>query len=365
MENIPRDIVDSFIKNKENEEKIEKDIASITLNRSYIKEITGIHNYTSLATYYHPDPNSQGGFPYIRKDGIVNRSVSKYSDSVYLHKLVLSTKLLSILYYVTKAEEYASRAINMIRGFFINEQTKMNPNLTYSQVIVTGEKEVKTRGLIIDADKLFILSDIVEILKTSSEWTDSDEENIKNWFSDMSNWFLTNPRGIRQGGYYHNIKTSYAKQLISYLCLAGRTQEAKEYISNNIKELLSNQINSTGLQFREIDRVKNRHYCDYNLSLLCELAKICYNLNYDIWNYQDDNGCGSIKKAMLFMASFYENDWEYSDEKNTNDPMTRGWLYSGVYVYEDPIFLNLFKKIKLNKEYLPEYISRPTTKDIF
>jgi hypothetical protein len=363
MENIPREYIDAFVGSKENEEKIEKGEISITLNKSPIKEITGAHNYTSLATYYHPDPNSENGFPYIRKDGIVNRDVSKYSDSIYLHKMVLSTKLLSIFYYATKSEEYAQRAIKIIRSFFINEQTKMNPNLTHSQIIMAGEKDIKTRGLIIDADRLFIFSDTVEILKASSEWKDSDEENIKKWFSDMSDWFLTSPRGIRQGSYYHNIRTSYSKQLISYLCLAGRVEEAKEYISNNVKELLSKQINSDGLQVQELDRNRNRHYCNYNLALLCDLAKMCCNLGYNIWNYEDENGCGSIRKAMLHTANLYEKDWEYSDEKSS-DPTTRGWLYSGVYVYDDPLFLNLFQKVKLNKNYLPEYISRPTSKNI-
>jgi len=364
MKNIPKEYISAFIENKENEEKIEKGEISITLNKSHIKEITGANNYTSLATYYHPNPNSENGFPYIRKDGIANRDISRYSDNIYLHKMVLSTKLLSVFYYVTKSEEYAQRAIKIIRSFFINEQTKMNPNLTYSQIIMVGEKDVKERGLIIDADKLFILTDTIEILKASPGWRRSDEENIKQWFGDMSDWFLTSPRGIRQGGYYHNIRTSYSKQLISYLCLAGRVEDAKNYISKNIKELLSKQINSNGLQVQELDRIKNRHYCDYNLFLLCDLAKICSNLGHNIWNYEDENGCGSIRKAMLHMASFYEKDWEHSDEKKPSDPMTRGWLYTGVYVYDDPIFLNLFEKVKLNKIYLPEYISRPSLRDI-
>jgi hypothetical protein len=363
MENIPKEYIDNFIENRENEEKIEKGEISITLNKSFIKEITGANNYTSLATYYHPDPNSENGFPYIRKDGVVNRNVSKYSDSIHLHRMVLATKLLSIFYYVTKSEEYAQRAIKIIRSFFINEQTKMNPNLTHSQIIMVGEKDIKTRGLIIDADRLFMFPDTVEILKVSPEWKDSDEESIKKWFDEMASWFLTNPRGIRQGGYHHNIKTSYLKQLIAYLCLAGRVDEAKEYISNNIKELLIKQIDSNGLQVQELNRVKSRHYCDYNLALLCDLAKICFNLGYNIWNHEDKNGCGSIRKAMLHAANLYEKDWEYSDER-ASDPMTRGWLYSGVYVYDDPLLLNLFEKVKINKNYLPEYISRPTSKNI-
>lgn len=363
MNNIPSEYIDAFIEDKENEEKIEKGEVSITLNKSFIKDITGANNYTSLATYYHPDPSSENGFPYIRKDGVVNRDVSKYSDSIHLHKMVLSTKLLSIFYYVTRSEEYAQRAIKVIRSFFINEQTRMNPNLTYSQIIMVGEKDIKTRGLIIDADRLFIFSDTIEILKASPEWKDSDELSIKKWFSDMSDWFLTNPRGIRQGGYYHNIRTSYIKQLIAYLYLAGRVDEAKEYISNNVKELLIKQINSDGLQVQELDRNRSRHYCNYNLALLCDLAKICYNLGYNIWNYEDEDGCGSIRKAMLHTANLYEKDWNYSDEKSS-DPTTRGWLYSGVCVYDDILLLNLLQKVKLNKNYLPEYITRPTSKNI-
>jgi hypothetical protein len=269
---------------------------------------------------------------------------------------------LCILYYFTKKEDYAIKAIQTIQTFFINEETKMNPDLTYSGIVIGNNmNDLRIRGAIIDTNNLSILPDLIELLKPSTNWNSDIEGSMILWFDSLSNWFKTSPRGVLQSGYNHNIKTSYVKQLCSYLCACGKQDEAKTYLKNNLKALLSAQIDSDGKQVLEMDRIQNRHYSNFNLGLLVNLATMAKSLGVDVLNHQDENGKGSIRKAMNYLCNFYLNpeEWTFSDEMN-NSAMTRAWVQVGVELYDDQTLQDVFKLVKIyNFTSVPDYIILP------
>lgn len=345
--NISKKDIDLFL--EEYGKELDKlSLISITQNTSSIKKITGANNFTSLATYWHPDPDSPTGYPYIRKDGIRNNESAKISDTRFLANLMRYVLISSFIYKLTKSEEHCIKSINQIRHFFLNEESRMNPDLTYSGIVIgDSDTDLKIRGAIIDTDRLTVIVDIVSILKSSSYWTKNDDDGMKAWFRQLADWFKNNPRGIRQSGYYHNIKTSYMCQLAAYLCGSGNEEEAKNYLESNVKQVLSKQITSDGQQVLEMERVPKMQYCNYNLVLLCALAKICYSLGINIWDYEDDQGCGSIRKAMIYMSSMYLNPekWTFTKEYN-NSAMTRTWLVNGVSIYDDQILHDAYNQVK-------------------
>lgn len=337
-------------------------LPSITQNSSEIKQKTGANNFTSLAPYYHPDPNSPTGFPYIRIDGTRNLESRKSSDSPYLNSLISLVSSASIIYYYTRSEDYAIKAMEALQIFFLNENTKMNPDLTYSGIVIGDNiDDLRIRGAIIDTNILSLLPDLIELIKSSPYWTNELNSGMVLWFDSLSNWFQTNPRGILQASYSHNIKTSYMKQLCSYLCACGKETEARTYLENNLTSLLIAQIDMDGKQVLEMNRVKNRHYSNFNLTLLVNLATIANSLGINVWNYEDENGRGSIKKAMKYLAYYYlhPNEWTSSDETN-NSAMTRAWLQAGVELYDDQILQDVFREVKIyNFTNIPDYITLP------
>lgn len=46
-------------------------------------------------------------------------------------------------YYFFKEDKYAEYAISLLEIFFINEKTRMNPNLTYAQFIRGSQNTTK------------------------------------------------------------------------------------------------------------------------------------------------------------------------------------------------------------------------------
>ncbi len=347
---------------QQNTDILNIELPSITQNSSDIKQKSGSNNYASLAPYYHPNPDSPTGFPYVRKDGIRNNIAAETSDSRHLGKLYQIVVPCSILYHLIKSEDYALKSILAIKTFFINEETKMNPDLTYSGMVIGDSMDdLIIRGAIINANNLSIVPDLIELLKPSIHWTSEIENGMISWFDSLSNWFKTSPRGILQSGYSHNIKTSYMKQLCSYLCACGKEVEARTYLEHNLRALLSAQIDSDGKQVLEMDRVKNRHYSNFNLTLLVNLSTIANSLGINVWNYEDETGRGSIKKAMKYLAYYYLHpaEWTTSDEQN-NSAMTRSWLQAGVELYNDQILQDVFKEVKIyNFTSVPDYIALP------
>jgi len=333
----------------QNKDLIKKPVVSVTQNDCAIKKISGANNFTSLAVYWHPDPASPTGYPYIRKDGFRNPEASISSDNRFLSELINSVISATLIYKLTKSDEYCKKAVEMMRFFFLSESTRMNPNMTYSGIVMgDSESNPKVRGAIIDSNRLPMIVDMISVLRESRNWTQKDDDGMKSWFGEMANWFQASPRGVIQSGYYHNIKTSYMTQLASYLVAAGRKDEAKAYINSNVKEVLSKQIDSDGQQTLELDRVTKRHYCSFNLILLCNLAKVCSSLGMDIWDYADEKGRGSIRQAMKYMSEIYldQSKWTLTEERN-NSASTRAWVESGCSIYGDEVMIEAFREVKI------------------
>src|ERR1043165_8481424 len=93
------------------------------------------HDYMSQAPYFWPDPNKANGLPYIRRDGERNPEINKITDHKSLDDLGNSVETLALAYYFKGDEAYATKAIVLLRTFFLDPATRMNPNLQYAQFI--------------------------------------------------------------------------------------------------------------------------------------------------------------------------------------------------------------------------------------
>ena len=109
-------------------------------------------DYITLSPYWWPDPTIEGGVPYIRRDGERNPEVYEYLERVNSTIFAESVQLLAVAYYLTDNEKYADKCAEMLRVWFLDSITGMNPNMTYSQT-VPGMVEIRGTG-IIDARRI-------------------------------------------------------------------------------------------------------------------------------------------------------------------------------------------------------------------
>jgi hypothetical protein len=278
----------------------------------------GVHDFFSEGDYWWPDPANSDG-PYIQRDGMTNPN-NFVDHRRYLMRLSVQVPALAAAWRLTKDERYAKHAVKHLRAWFIDEKTRMNPNLQFAQAIhgrFTG------RGIgIIDTIHLVEVSRAVNILKDSSSLNMNDLGGVIQWFMDYLQWMTTSKNGIDERGAKNNHGTCWVMQVAAFAELVGN-QELIEYCRNRFKTVLvPNQIAANGSFPEELRRTKPYGYSLFNLDAMATICELLSTAKDNLWRFTTSDGRG-IRKAVEYMYPFikdkkswplkpdvmYDSDW--------------------------------------------------------
>ncbi|HEX6738685.1 MAG TPA: alginate lyase family protein, partial [Vicinamibacteria bacterium] len=93
------------------------------------------HDYMSQAPYFWPNPATPDGLPYVNRDGERNPEINQITDHQNMDRMVSAVETLALAYFFKGDEAYASKAAQLLRAWFLDAATHMNPNLQYAQFI--------------------------------------------------------------------------------------------------------------------------------------------------------------------------------------------------------------------------------------
>jgi len=276
------------------------------------------HDYLTQAPYYWPDPNKPDGLPYISRDGEVNPESKKGNDDVPFGRFCSAVDTLALAYYFTGHEPYAEKAVALMKVWFLDPATKMNPNLNYAQG-VPGKSTGRGTGLI-ESRNLIGIVDALGLLEGSSSSTQEFRDGMQAWFRAFLEWMLTSKNGQSEAKAANNHGTWYHAQVASFALFVGDEAKAKEAVEGG-KALISHQIEPDGRQPLELKRTKSFHYTLFNLSACFTLAEIGQRVGVDLYHYRTDDG-RSIRQALDFVAPYFDlaKPWPYKEIKPDKEP---------------------------------------------
>lgn len=302
------------------------------------------HDYVSQAPYFWKNPKTADGFPYIRKDGERNPEIKRFPDHDLLDDMVVAVEKLSTAYYFTNKEEYAAKSSEILRMWFLDPKTKMNPNLEFAQAIPgvnTG------RGIgIIETRGLTRVVDSIGLLEGSKSWTKADQKGLEDWFDKYLTWLMKSKNGVDEALAKNNHGTIYDVQLVSFALFVGKTDFAKKWLEGVTKERIAKQIEPDGRQPLELDRTKSWNYSTMNLAGFVTLAELGENLGIDLWNFQTKDGRG-IRKAIEFLYPFLniENKWKYEQIEGFDANRLLPIIRRSARKYKDDAFVKMMSSL--------------------
>ena len=267
-------------------------------------------DYMSQAPYFWPDPKSSTGLPYIRRDGERNPEIDKINNHRVLDQMQAAVETLSLAYFFTYDEQCAAKAAELLRAFFLNTPTRMNPNLEYAQ----GIPGINTgRGIgLIETRGLTRVVDAIGLLHGAKAWTDADQQGMESWFAQFLKWMLESKNGRDEAAAKNNHGTYYDVQVASFALFLGQRELARQVLETAKQKRVALQIEPDGRQPLELARTKAWSYSVGNLDGLMLLARLGENVDVDLWNYETHDG-RSIRKALNFLTpfAFGEKKWPY------------------------------------------------------
>lgn len=288
------------------------------MTKEYIPASGSKHDYVSLARYAWPDETQPNGLPYVMRDGVSNPELKKF-DRSKLSVMAKAVYRLSLAYYFSGEEKYAQKATELIRVWFIDKKTKVNPNLRFAQHI-PGKADGRCYG-VIDAYSYVEMLDGVQLLEKSKSFTQKDSKLLKAWFSQLLKWLLTHPQAIEESYQKNNHATAYDVQVAAYALYTGNKKVFNDIVDNFPKRRIATQIMPDGKQPYELRRTLAFGYSQYNLTHIIDLMLMIKHQGMDFRQYCV-SGEHSFFKAMDFLAPYMGksvSDWPYQQISGWED----------------------------------------------
>ena len=322
----------------------------ITITASHSsRSAGGVHDFFSEGDYWWPDPQNPNG-PYIQRDGMSNPD-NFVEHRRALMRLSVQMPALVAAWKLTKDARYAKHAALHLRAWFIDEATRMNPNLQYAQAI-HGRFTGRGTG-IIDTIHLVEVARTIEVLEASGALSEGETSGIKRWFTDYLTWMTTTKNGIDERDAKNNHGTCWVMQVAAFAHLTG-DQKLLDYCRDRFRTvLLPNQLAADGSFPQELRRTKPYGYSLFNLEAMSTVCQILSTPQNNLWVFQLADGRG-MRKAMEYMVPYMKDkkSWPLKPDVMYDDqwPMRQSSVLFAGLALNRPDYIELWKKLPADSQ---------------
>jgi hypothetical protein len=258
-------------------------------------------------------------------------------------RLSVEVPALTAAWVLTKDVRYSGHARRHLRAWFVDTDTRMNPNLQYAQAIhgiTTG------RGTgIIDTVHLVEVARAIDVLHAGRAMPDDEFARIRAWFAEYVRWLTTSANGIEEREAKNNHGTCWVMQVAAFATLTGERDQLDMCRARVKTVLFPTQMAADGSFPLELERTKPYGYSLFNLDAL---ATTCRILGGDLWTFELPDGRG-MRRALAFMAPFIrdKSSWPHAKDVQYFDewPMRHPSLLFGGLALQRSDYLDVWKAL--------------------
>ncbi|MFD7922056.1 alginate lyase family protein [Streptomyces sp. NPDC059740] len=276
------------------------------------------HDYLSQAPYWWPSQpktaDNPWGCPYVQRDGERNPEVDTGTDRPDLGRVFNSSTTLALAWYYTGKAKYAEHAADILRTWFLDPATRMNPNLNHGQFIPC-KYDGRSIGIIDFSQQYSSVLDAVAILDTGAPgWGRSDHDTMLSWNKDFLDWLVDSDFGKEEAAADNNHGTFMDLQIASLALATGDRALARRTVLGVRAGRIDAQIAGDGSQPQELARTRSFHYSTFDLVAYTRLAAVGRHVGVDLWRYRGPDG-QSLFKAVDFLlpAATGAEPWPYPE----------------------------------------------------
>jgi hypothetical protein len=297
------------------------------------------HDYLSFARYWWPNPETPDGLPYIRRDGKTNEDLLAKGDRVPIGKMYDDVETLTLAGYLLNDDRSADHAALLVRTWFLDPVTKMNPHIRYGQA-VPGSIDGRGSG-IIDTRHFIRVLDAVALLRQTDSWSEGDQTALVGWMKEYLDWLQNDPMGKDESSEKNNHGTWYDAQVAAIAMFVGERDLARTIVERAKEKRIAGCIEPDGEQPEELERTTGLHYCVFNMSGMSVLARIGEHLDVDLWRYESADG-RSLRRGLDFVLPYLigEKQWPHEQiEEMSISPSDKGLFMLAARRFNDPRYL--------------------------
>ncbi len=306
----------------------------------------GPNDFYSNGDYWWPDPTKPDGLPYMRRDGESNpdnftahrRCVNQLRDAV---------AALGAAYRITGDERHAEKSAALLRVFFLDQATRMNPHLNFAQAI---PGRTPGRGIgIIDTLHLIEIPPAVVAMAESPAFSPDLLDGLKQWFREYTDWMRTSKNGRDEAATKNNHVVAYWLQIASFARFTGDEANLAEARRQFKESFVPMQMAADGGFPLELERTKPYAYSIFQLDNMATLSMVLSTPDDNLWEFELPDGRG-MRKAMAWLYPFLadKSAWPLPSDVQSWEgwPARQPALLFGGIALDEPRYLELWKRLK-------------------
>jgi len=305
----------------------------------------GPNDFYSNGDYWWPDPKKPNGLPYIKRDGETN------PENFSQHRMVVKTlrdsvAALAAAYKITGEDKYVTKAAELLKVFFLDAKTRMNPSLNFTQA-VPGVSPGRGIG-IIDTLHIIEIPAAVKAMEKSKAFPADLAKDLRQWFRELAEWMVTSDNGKDEAKAKNNHSVAFHLQLAVFADFTG-DEEKLALCRKQFKEVfVPKQMADDGGFPLELARTKPYGYSIFQLDNMTMLCQVLSTPEDNLWTFETKDG-KSIAKAIAYLYPFLadKSKWKLPPDVNAWEgwPARQPNLVFGGLMLSEQKYLDLWQKL--------------------